>query len=131
MKITRVGSNPSMVGPSDWFTGSVRIDALFRAGEGGRANGALVTFEPAARTRWHTHPLGQTIIVTHGIGWVQREGGPVEEVHPGDVVFFEPNEKHWHGASPAVAMMHLAIQEALDGKNVEWLEAVGDKQYKR
>ncbi|HXF61628.1 MAG TPA: cupin domain-containing protein [Caldilineaceae bacterium] len=114
---------------AEYFTGSVRVDPLFEAPDPARARGALVTFEPGARTAWHTHPLGQTLIVTSGCGWVQREGGPVEEVHPGDVVWFEPGEKHWHGATPTTAMTHIAIQEALDGKVVDWMEQVNDKEY--
>ena len=131
MEITRVGSQPSGKGPADWFTGTVRIDPLFQAKAPARAAGASVTFEPGARTAWHTHPLGQTLIVTAGCGWVQREGGPVEEVHPGDVVWFPPGEKHWHGATPTTAMTHIAIQEALDGKVVDWLEHVSDEQYRK
>ena len=118
MQITRVGSKPSAKGPEDWFTGSVRIDPLFDANEARRAASALVTFEPGARTAWHTHPLGQTLIVTSGSGWVQREGGSIEEIHPGDVIWFEPNEKHWHGASVTNGMSHIAIQENLNGKVV-------------
>lgn len=129
MEIKRNGSQPSVEGPDEWFTGTVRIDPLFDAREPGRASGASVTFEPGARTAWHIHPLGQTLIITSGSGRVQREGSPVEEVNPGDVVRFEPAEKHWHGASPTTAMSHIAIQEALDGKAVEWLEHVSDKQY--
>jgi len=129
MKITRAGSQPSAKGPADWFTGTVRIDPLFTAPQPARVAGAHVTFEPGARTAWHTHPLGQTLIVTSGSGRVQREGGPIEEIRPGDVVWFEPGEKHWHGAAPATAMTHVAIQEALDGKAVEWLEQVSDEQY--
>ena len=129
MKITRAGSQPSGKGPGDWFTGTVRIDPLFTASEPARVAGAHVTFEPGARTAWHTHPLGQTLIVTSGLGRVQREGGPIEEIRPGDVVWFEPGEKHWHGASPVTAMTHIAIQEALDGKPVDWLEHVSDEQY--
>ena len=110
MKIKRAGSQPSAKGPGDWFTGTVRVDALFEAPDPARARGASVTFEPGARTAWHTHPLGQTLIVTSGVGRVQKLGGPVEEIRPGDVVWFEPNEKHWHGASPTVAMTHIAIQ---------------------
>jgi quercetin dioxygenase-like cupin family protein len=131
MEITRVGSQPSNKGPADWFTGTVRIDPLFQAKAPARAAGASVTFEPGARTAWHTHPLGQTLIITAGCGWVQREGGPVEEVHPGDVVWFPPGVKHWHGASPTTAMIHIAIQEGLDGKVVDWLEHVSDEQYRR
>ena len=129
MKITRSGAQPSGKGPADWFTGTVRIDPLFQPTAPARAASAAVTFEPGARTAWHTHPLGQTLIVTFGLGRVQREGGPIEEIRPGDVVQFEPNEKHWHGASPTNAMQHIAIQEALDGKAVEWLEHVSDEQY--
>jgi quercetin dioxygenase-like cupin family protein len=129
MKITRSGAQSSAKGPDDWFTGTVRIDPLFSAPAPARAAGAAVTFELGARTAWHTHPLGQTLIVTFGLGRVQRDGGPVEEIRPGDVVWFEPGEKHWHGASPTTAMQHIAIQEALDGKAVEWLEHVTDEQY--
>jgi quercetin dioxygenase-like cupin family protein len=131
MKITRNGSQPSAKGPSDWFTGTVRIDQPFAATDPARVSGAIVTFEPGARTAWHTHPLGQTLIVTAGSGWAQREGGPVEEIRPGDVVWFEPGEKHWHGATPATAMTHIAIQEKLDGKAVDWLEKVTDEQYRK
>jgi quercetin dioxygenase-like cupin family protein len=129
MDIKRVGSRPSVQGPEDWFTGNVRIDFLFDAQEPARAGGASVTFEPGARTAWHTHPLGQTLIVTSGFGWVQREGDKIQEIRPGDVVWFEPGEKHWHGASPETAMTHIAIQEALDGEAVEWMEKVTDKDY--
>jgi quercetin dioxygenase-like cupin family protein len=129
MDIQRVGSQPSNKGPADWFTGTVRIDPLFAAEDPGRATGASVTFEPGARTAWHTHPLGQTLIVTAGFGRVQREGGPIEEIRPGDVVWFPPGEKHWHGASPDTAMTHIAVQEQLDGKAVDWLEHVTDEQY--
>jgi quercetin dioxygenase-like cupin family protein len=128
MEITRVGARPSSKGPSDWFTGTVRIDPLFAANSPARAAGNTVTFEPGARTAWHTHPLGQILIVTSGCGRVQLAGGPVEEIYPGDVVWFAPGEKHWHGASPTIAMTHIAIQEALDGKAVEWLEHVSDEQ---
>lgn len=131
MEITRVGSQPSGKGPEDWFTGYVRIDPLFQPNEHRRAASAMVTFEPGARTAWHTHPLGQTLIVISGIGWVQKEGEPVEEIHPGDVVWFAANEKHWHGASPDVAMTHIAIQEQLNGKVVDWMEKVTDAQYRR
>jgi quercetin dioxygenase-like cupin family protein len=130
MEIKRSGSQPSSKGPVDWFTGTVRIDPLFQVSAPARAAGASVTFEPGARTAWHSHPLGQTLIVTAGSGWVQREGGPVEEIHPGDVVWFAPGEKHWHGATPTTAMTHTAIQEQLDGKVVEWLEKVSDDQYR-
>jgi quercetin dioxygenase-like cupin family protein len=129
MEITRIGSKASGKGPADWFTGTVRIDPLFQPHAPARAAGASVTFEPGARTAWHTHPLGQTLIITAGCGRVQREGGPVEEVHPGDVVWFPPGEKHWHGASPTTAMTHIAIQEQLDGKVVDWMEHVTDEQY--
>ena len=129
MDITRNGAQPSGKGPSDWFTGTVRIDPVFAPNDARRAAAASVTFEPGARTAWHTHPRGQTLIVTAGIGLVQREGGPIEEIRPGDIVWFEPNEKHWHGASPTTAMTHIAIQEHLDGKVVDWLEHVTDEQY--
>jgi quercetin dioxygenase-like cupin family protein len=129
MNIKRGGSQPSTKGPADWFTGTVRIDPLFTAPAPARAAGAAVTFEPGARTAWHTHPLGQTLIVLFGSGLVQREGEQIQEIRPGDVVWFEPGEKHWHGASPTTAMTHIAIQEALDGKAVEWLEKVRDDQY--
>ena len=129
MKIARCGSQPSGKGPADWFTGTVRIDPLFGASAPARAAGNAVTFEPGARTAWHTHPLGQTLIVTFGSGLVQRQDGPIEVVRPGDVVWFEPGEKHWHGASQTTAMTHIAIQEALDGKAVEWMEKVSDEQY--
>lgn len=131
MDIARSGSAPSAKGPEDWFSGTVRIDPLFSPAEPARVTGGSVTFEPGARTAWHTHPLGQTLIVTSGRGWVQREGGPIEEICPGDVVWFEPHEKHWHGATPTTAMTHIAIQEKLDGKAVEWLEKVSDEQYRR
>jgi quercetin dioxygenase-like cupin family protein len=130
MDIKRSGSQPSAKGPADWFTGTVRIDPLFAVKAPARAAGNAVTFEPGARTAWHTHPLGQILIVTAGFGWAQREGGPIEEIRPGDVVSFEPGEKHWHGASPNTAMTHIAIQEALDGKAVVWLEQVTDDQYR-
>jgi quercetin dioxygenase-like cupin family protein len=129
MDIKRAGTQPSVKGPADWFTGSVRIDPLFSAPAPARAGGASVTFEPGARTAWHTHPLGQTLIVTAGFGLVQREGGAIEEIHPGDVVWFAPGEKHWHGGSPTTAMTHIAVQEALDGKAVEWMEHVSDAAY--
>lgn len=131
MEITRIGSQPSVQGPGDWFTGTVRIDSLFGAKEPARTGGAGVTFEPRARTAWHTHPLGQTLIITAGCGWVQRWDGPIEEVHPGDVVQFAPGEKHWHGATATTAMSHIAIQEALNGKAVEWLEHVSDERYQK
>lgn len=130
MEIKRCGSQPSGKGPTDWFTGTVRIDPLFEA-PGPRVRGASVTFEPGARTAWHTHPLGQTLIVTFGAGLVQRWGGPIEEIRPGDVVWFSPGEKHWHGAGPTTAMTHIAIQEALDDNVVEWMEHVSDEQYDR
>jgi quercetin dioxygenase-like cupin family protein len=129
MDIKRNGSRPSGVGPSAYFTGAVRIDPLFEAPEPARVRGALVTFEPGARTAWHTHPLGQTLIVTSGLGWVQRDAGPVEEIRPGDVVWFPPGEKHWHGATATTGMSHIAIQEALNGSPVDWLEQVSDAQY--
>jgi quercetin dioxygenase-like cupin family protein len=131
MNIQRVGSKPSVKGPSGWFTGTVRVDPLFDGPDPARVSGANVTFEPGARTAWHTHPLGQHIMITSGVGWVQQEGGAVQEVRPGDVVWFPPNVKHWHGASPTNAMAHLAIQEARDGSAVEWMEHVTDEQYKR
>ena len=130
MEITRSGSRPSGEGPAEWFTGSVRIDPLFQAKEPARAVGASVTFDPGARTAWHTHPLGQTLIVTAGRGLAQRWGGPVEEIRPGDVVSFPPGEKHWHGATAATAMTHIAIQERLDGRTVDWMEQVSDEQYR-
>lgn len=129
MDIKRAGSQPSVRGPSDWFTGAVRIDPLFPARDPGRAAGNTVTFEPGARTAWHTHPLGQVLIVVSGCGRAQCEGGPVEEIRPGDVVWFEPGERHWHGAGPTTAMTHIAIQEALDGKAVDWMEKVSDADY--
>ncbi|WP_454619812.1 (R)-mandelonitrile lyase [Bradyrhizobium cenepequi] len=131
MQITRAGSQPSRKGPAEYFTGNVRVDPLFQAPDPARTGAASVTFEPEARTAWHTHPLGQTLIVTAGVGWVQGEGGPVEEVRPGDVVWFAPGLKHWHGATPTTAMTHIAINESLDGKNVEWLEHVSDEHYCR
>jgi len=129
MEIKRAGSQASSTGPADWFTGTVRIDPLLQAAAPARVAGASVTFEPGARTAWHTHPLGQTLIVTAGAGLAQREGGPVEPIYPGDVVWFAPGEKHWHGATAKTAMTHIAIQEALDGKVVEWMEKVTDEQY--
>ncbi len=131
MDIKRCGSQPSGKGPADYFTGAVRLDPLITAPAPARVTGASVTFEPGARTAWHTHPLGQTLIVTAGCGWVAREGGPTEEIRPGDVVWFPPGEKHWHGATPTTAMTHIAIQEAVDGKAVEWLEKVSDAQYRK
>ena len=129
MQIFRSGTRPSGKGPADWFTGAVRIDPLFPVAGPARAAGNLVTFEPGARTNWHTHPLGQTLIVVSGCGRVQREGEGVEEIRPGDVVVFAPGERHWHGAAPATAMSHIAIQESLDGKAVAWEEPVSDGQY--
>ena len=129
MQITRAGSKPSTVGPANWFTGTVRIDPLFQAPAPARVAGASVTFEPGARTAWHTHPLGQTLIVTAGCGRAQLEGGPIEEIRPGDVVWFPPGVRHWHGAAPTTALTHLAIQEHLDGKAVDWLEPVTEAQY--
>ena len=129
MEITRSGSRPSGRGPADWFTGTVRIDPLFQPHDSARAAAASVTFEPGARTAWHTHPLGQTLIVTFGAGRAQRWGGPIEEIRPGDVVWFPPGEKHWHGATATTAMTHIAIQEALEGKVVDWMEQVTDEQY--
>ena len=129
MDIKRNGSQPSNQGPADWFTGIVRIDPLFQPNVPARTAGACVTFESGARTAWHTHPLGQTLIVTAGCGRVQRWGGPIEEIRPGDVVWFSPAEKHWHGAAPTTAMTHIAIQEQLDGKVVDWMEQVTNEQY--
>ncbi len=131
MEIKRVGSQPSNKAPADWFTGSVRIDPLIQPVAPARAVAASVTFEPGARTAWHTHPLGQTLIVTSGSGLAQREGGPIEEIRPGDVIWISPGEKHWHGASPTTAMTHIAIQESLDAKVVDWLEKVSDEQYSK
>jgi quercetin dioxygenase-like cupin family protein len=129
MEIKRAGSQASTKGSSDYFTGTVRIDPLFQTPQPARAAGASVTFEPGARTAWHTHPLGQTLIVIAGCGRAQRSGGPIEEIRPGDVVWFPAGEKHWHGASPTTAMTHIAVQEQLDGKMVEWMEKVSDDQY--
>ena len=129
MEIKRCGSRPSGKGPAEYFTGTVRVDPLFEADDPARARGANVTFEPAARTAWHTHPLGQTLIVTSGIGRVQRWGGAIEEIRPGDVVWFEPGEKHWHGASAKNGMVHIAMQESLDGTHVTWMEKVTDEEY--
>jgi quercetin dioxygenase-like cupin family protein len=129
MDITRAGSKPSGKGPGDWFTGAVRIDPLFNPHDAERVQGAAVTFELGARTAWHTHPLGQTLVVTSGVGRVQRWGGPIEEIRPGDVVWFPAGEKHWHGAAPTTAMTHIAIQEVFDGKVVDWMEHVTDEQY--
>jgi quercetin dioxygenase-like cupin family protein len=129
MEIKRSGSQPSAKGPTDYFTGTVRIDAPFAGEDPARVGGATVTFEPGARTAWHTHPLGQTLIVTSGLGWAQREGGPVEEIRPGDIVWFAPSEKHWHGATSTTAMTHIAIAEKLNGSPVDWMEKVTDEQY--
>lgn len=126
MDIKRIGSRPSGKGATGYFTGTVRLDPLFEAAEPARAVGASVTFEPGARTAWHTHPLGQTLIVTFGCGLVQRWGGPIEQIRPGDVVWFPPGEKHWHGAAPTTAMSHIAVQERLDGRSVDWMEKVSD-----
>jgi quercetin dioxygenase-like cupin family protein len=131
MEIKRNGSQSSSKGPAEWFTGTVRIDPLFQANAPARASGASVTFEPGARTAWHTHPLGQTLIVTAGCGRAQRWDGPIEEIRQGDVIWIPPNEKHWHGAAPTTAMTHIAIQEALDGKVVEWMDHVSDEQYQK
>ncbi len=129
MEIIRAGSRPSAPGPADWFTGTVRIDRLFNNFDTDRVQGASVTFEPGARTAWHTHPLGQTLLVTAGSGRVQRWGGPVEEIRPGDVIWIAPGEKHWHGAAPQTAMTHTAIHEVQDGRAVDWMEKVSDAQY--
>ena len=129
MEIKRVGSQQTSKGPPEWFTGSVRLQSLFEAPAPARVRGASVTFEPGARTAWHTHPLGQTLIIIAGLGWAQREGEPIKEIRPGDVVWFAPNEKHWHGATPTVAMTHIAIQEAREGEVVEWMDQVTEEQY--
>ena len=129
MNIIRSGTQPSAKGPADWFTGMVRIDSPFKGSEPARVSGAIVTFEPGARTAWHTHPLGQTLIIMSGFGRAQRWGGPIEEIRLGDVVWFPPGEKHWHGAAPTTAMTHIAIQEQQDGKAVDWMEQVSDEQY--
>ncbi|MEO7413306.1 MAG: cupin domain-containing protein [Opitutaceae bacterium] len=131
MEIKRIGSQASTHGPADWFTGTVRIDPLFQPKDPARVAGASVTFEAGARTAWHTHPLGQTLIVTAGCGRAQREGGPIEEIRPGDVISFAPGEKHWHGAAPTTAMTHFAVHELLNGKAVDWMEKVSDDQYLR
>jgi len=131
MEIKKIGSQPSVGGPADWFTGTVHIDRLFQAAAPARVACANVTFEPGARTAWHSHPLGQTLIVTAGYGWVQREGGPVEEIRPGDVVWISPGEKHWHGAAPNSAMTHVAMHEVLNGKAVGWMEKVSEEQYNK
>ena len=130
MNIAKSGSQPSAKGPVDWFTGSVRIDSRFQRPAPARIGGATVTFEPGARTAWHTHPLGQTLIVTAGCGRVQRDGGTIEEIRAGDIVWFQPGERHWHGAAPTTGMTHIAIAEMLDGKVVEWMEHVTDEQYR-
>jgi len=129
MEIKRAGFMASAKGPEDWFTGTVRIDAPFQAEEPARIGGATVTFEPGARTAWHTHPLGQTLFVVSGLGWAQREGGPVEEIRPGDIIWVGPGERHWHGATSTTAMSHIAVAEKIDGKSVEWLEQVSDDEY--
>jgi quercetin dioxygenase-like cupin family protein len=131
MDIKRNGSRPSTKAPEAYFSGAVRVEPVFQVGEPVRLNGGSVTFEPGARTAWHTHPLGQTLIIIAGLGWVQTEGGPIEEIRPGDVVWFPPGEKHWHGATPTTAMTHIAVQESLNGKNVDWLEKVSDEQYRK
>ncbi len=129
MQISRNGERPCRTGPDEWFTGDVRLDPLVEAPEPARVMATSVTFSPGARTAWHTHPLGQTLVVTSGLGLAQREGGPVEEIRPGDVIWFEPGEKHWHGAAPRTAMTHIAIHEHQDGRHVEWLEMVGEGEY--
>ena len=131
MEIRRIGTQASSKGPSDWFTGTVRIDPLFQAPAPARVQSVNVTFEPGARTAWHTHPLGQTLLVMAGCGWVQHDGAPIEEVRPGDVIWFHPGEKHWHGATPTTALTHIAIQEQLNGKAVDWMEKVSEEQYRR
>jgi quercetin dioxygenase-like cupin family protein len=131
MDIKRNGSRPSGKGPEAWFTGTVRVDPMFQVGDPLRLSGGQVTFDPGSRTMWHSHPLGQTLIVTSGLGWVQCEGGPIEEIRPGDVVWFPPGEKHWHGATATTAMTHIAITESLNGKNVDWMEKVSDEQYRK
>ncbi|WP_409190827.1 cupin domain-containing protein [Bradyrhizobium sp. RDM4] len=131
LEIHRSGSKPSAKGPEDWFTGTVRLDPLVQAPDPARVSAAHVTFEPGARTAWHTHPLGQTLIITSGLGWVQREGGPIVEIRPGDVVWFPAGLKRWHGATPSTAMSHIAIQESLNGSPVCWLEKVSEEQYRK
>ncbi len=131
MEIIKNGTLPSITGPAEWFTGTVRIDPLFSAEEPSRVGGASVTFEPGARTAWHTHPLGQILIVTAGCGWVQRWNGPIEEIKPGDVVHFDPGEKHWHGSAPTTSVTHIAIQEYVDGVAADWMEHVSDEQYQK
>ena len=131
MDIKRNGSRPSGKGPEAYFTGTVRVDPIFQVSDPARVSGGHVTFEPGARSAWHTHPLGQTLIVTPGLGWAQSEGGPIEEIRPGDVIWFPPGEKHWHGAAPTTAMTHIAVTEFLNGKNVDWMEKVTDAQYRK
>jgi len=131
MDIKRNGSRPSGKGPEAYFSGTVRVDPMFQAGDPARVSGGHVTFEPGARSAWHTHPFGQTLIVTSGLGWAQSEGGPIEEIRPGDVIWFPPGEKHWHGAAPTTAMTHIAVTEILNGKNVDWMEKVSDEQYRK
>jgi len=131
MDIKRNGSRPSGKGPEAYFTGTVRVDPMFQVGDPPRVSGGHVTFEPGARSAWHTHPLGQTLIVTFGLGWAQSDGGPIEEIRPGDVIWFPPGEKHWHGAAPTIAMTHIAVTEFLNGKNVDWMEKVSDEQYRK
>jgi quercetin dioxygenase-like cupin family protein len=131
IRITRAGSQPSGRGPAEYFTGSVRVDPMFPATAPSRMSGGLVTFEPGARSAWHTHPVGQVLVVTAGLGWVQREGGPVEEIRPGDVVWIEPGVKHWHGAAAATGMTHIALQEHVDGRVADWMEKVNNEQYRR
>jgi quercetin dioxygenase-like cupin family protein len=131
LRITRTGSQPSGRGPAEYFTGSVRVDPLFPATAPSRMSGGLVTFEPGARSAWHTHPVGQVLIVTAGLGWVGREGGPVEEIRPGDVVWIPPGLRHWHGATATTGMSHIALQEQVDGRNVDWMGKVADEQYRR
>ena len=131
MDIKRNGSRPSAKGPEAYFTGSVRVDPMFQVGDPARVSGGHVTFEPGARSAWHTHPLGQTLMVTSGLGWAQSEGGPIEEIRPGDVIWFPPGEKHWHGAAATTAMTHIAVTEFLNGKNVDWMEKVTDEQYRK
>jgi quercetin dioxygenase-like cupin family protein len=131
MDIKRNGSRPSTKGPEEYFSGAVRVEPVFQVGDPVRLNGGSVTFEPGARSAWHTHPLGQTLVVTSGLGWAQTDGGPIEEIRPGDVVWFPPGEKHWHGATPTTAVTHIAVQESVNGKNVEWMEKVSDEQYRK
>lgn len=131
MDVKRAGSQPSRNGPAEWFNGTVRIDPLFGPEAPSRALGISVTFEPGARTRWHSHPLGQNLVVTAGCGWAQRWGGPIEDIRPGDVVHILPGEKHWHGAAPTTAMTHIAVYEDLDGTSAEWMEPVSDEQYRK